>query len=192
MSPPRLSRRAALRAVALGSVGSLLGVRARGASESPLIGRPAPEFTERSGAAWLNSAPLLLSSLRGRVVLLDVWTFGCWNCYRSFPWLKGVERRLAKQRLAVVGIHAPEFDHERSREKLEQKIREFGLTHPIMMDNDHAYWRALQNRYWPAFYLIDKRGTVRDVFIGETHADTKKARALERAIALLLAEKPMS
>ncbi len=149
---------------------------------------PAPEFTHTAPSDWINSAPLRLTELRGKVVLMDVWTFGCWNCYRSFPWLKDLETRLAQKDFLVIGIHSPEFEHERERDKVVQKMAKFGLTHPVMLDNDFSYWRALGNRYWPAFYLIDKRGNLRHVFVGETHAGDQNARAMEQAIKTLLAE----
>jgi len=150
--------------------------------------RPAPEFTRQDAAAWLNSKPLRLAQLRGRVVLLDFWAFGCWNCYRSFPWLKSLEERYGAQGLSVVGIHTPEFEHEKQRAKLAAKIEEFGLDHPVMMDNDHAYWQAIGNRYWPTFYLLDKQGRIRAYFIGETHRGDRRAKAVEAAIEKLLAE----
>ncbi|MGF1644213.1 MAG: redoxin family protein [Thiotrichales bacterium] len=149
---------------------------------------PAPEFTHTDPSDWFNGPPLKLTDLRGKVVLLDVWTFGCWNCYRSFPWLKALESRYAGQGLAVVGVHTPEFDHERERDAVAAKIREFGLKHPVMLDNDSSYWRALNNRYWPAFYLIDKHGNLRARFVGETHEGDRNARAIEAAVEGLLGE----
>jgi hypothetical protein len=149
---------------------------------------PLPEFTHRASAEWINSKPLTLADLRGRVVLLDVWTFDCWNCYRSFPWLKGVEKRLASQPFTAVGVHSPEFDHERERPRIERKVREFGIAHPVMIDNDFSYWRALGNRYWPSFYVIDKAGRVRGAFVGETHPGDAQARRIEKLIDALLAE----
>jgi len=154
------------------------------ASEAPA----APEFTQSGADAWLNSPPLRMQDLRGKVVLLDIWTFECWNCYRSFPWLNAVDKKFASQGLQVIGIHTPEFDHEKSRIRVEEKIDEFKLHHPVMMDNDFAYWRALSNRYWPAFYLIDKHGRLRAVYVGETHADGTQARAIEAEIEKLLNE----
>lgn len=149
---------------------------------------PLPAFTQTAADAWLNGSPLRAEDLRGRVVLLDVWTFGCWNCYRSFPWLNALEERLAGEAFTVIGIHSPEFDHERDRNSVAAKIEEFGLRHPVMLDNDFAYWRSLGNRYWPAFYLVDKAGQVRYRFVGETHADTPRATAIEARIRELLAE----
>jgi thiol-disulfide isomerase/thioredoxin len=149
---------------------------------------PAPEFTHARAEDWLNSAPLHLDDLRGRVVLIDIWTFGCWNCYRSFPWLKAVEERYRPQGLQIIGVHTPELDHERDRAALVAKVKTFGLHHPVMIDNDHSYWNALGNRFWPAFYLIDKRGRIRDAFVGEIHAGDPQARVIEMSIERLLAE----
>ena len=150
--------------------------------------RPAPEFTHDAQEDWLGSEPLTLNSLRGSVVLLDFWTFDCWNCYRSFPWLTGLEQHFETEAFRVIGVHSPEFAHERDRERVAQKSAEFGLRHPIMIDNDFSYWRAMENRYWPAFYLIDKRGIIREVFVGETHPGDRRAVAIEKRISELLAE----
>lgn len=148
----------------------------------------APQFTERAPTAWINSPPLTIESFRGKVLLVDVWTFDCWNCYRSFPWLKDLEARLAPRGLAVLGIHSPEFDHERDRRNVVAKVREFGIEHPVMIDNDFSYWKALGNRYWPAFYVIDKKGTIRGRFVGETHTGDRRARQIEALIETLLGE----
>lgn len=150
--------------------------------------RPAPEFTHDDPRDWINSEPLQLSDLRGRVLLIDIWTFGCWNCYRSFPWLKTLEAQFSDESFQVIGVHSPEFEHEKVRANIETKVDEFGLEHPIMIDNDFSYWKALDNRYWPAFYLIDKRGNLRAVFVDETHAGDVQARRIEQMISTLLAE----
>ncbi|TJY59453.1 redoxin domain-containing protein [Sinimarinibacterium sp. CAU 1509] len=149
-----------------------------------------PAFTQTTAAGWINAAPLRWEDLRGRVVLLDFWTFDCWNCYRSFPWLKSIEQRYADRGLQIVGIHTPEFDHEKDRERVVTKVTEFGLQHPIMLDNGFVYWHAIGNRYWPAYYLIDRRGRVRALYVGETHVDDPQARAVERDLEVLLAETP--
>lgn len=148
----------------------------------------APEFTQHSPMAWINSAPLSIHGLKGNVVLLDIWAYGCWNCYRSFPWLHKLEKTLEKEPFKVIGIHTPEFEHEHNRENVIANTRKFELRHPIMMDNDFAYWKALSNQYWPTFYLIDKTGKLRFRFIGETHADDRNATAIESAIKVLLME----
>ena len=160
------------------------GARAGALSES----RMAPAFTHREANAWINSKPLTLAGLRGKVVLLDFWTFGCWNCYRSFPWLNDVEQQFAGEPFQVIGIHAPEFDHERVRDNVIAKVAEFDLHHPVMLDNDLSYWRAIGNRYWPTFYLLDKQGRVRAYTIGETHRGDHNATTIEQKIRELLAE----
>jgi len=150
--------------------------------------RPAPAFTHSKPGDWINSPPLTLASLRGRVLLLDVWTFDCWNCYRSFPWLKQVEGQFGPQGLQVIGVHSPEFDHERERAAVERKVKEFGIVHPVMLDNDFSYWNALGNRYWPTYYLIDRRGQMRASYVGEMHAGQARSRAVEKKLAELLQE----
>lgn len=163
----------------------LLAATSRG-SAAPA--EAAPQFTQRSADAWINSAPLTIESFRGRVLLIDVWTFDCWNCYRSIPWLSDLEKRLAPSGFAVLGIHSPEFEHEHDRERVVAKVREFGIRHPVMLDNDFAYWRALDNRFWPAFYVIDKKGVIRGRFVGETHIADRRAKEIERLIGTLVAE----
>ena len=147
-----------------------------------------PEFTQVDELAWLNSKPLSVNDLRGKVVLIDVWTYGCWNCYNSFPWLRSVEEKFADQDFTVIGIHTPEFDREKVRENVVKKVAEFKLHHPVMMDNNFAYWRALRNRYWPAYYIVDKQGNIRKGFIGETHEGDRRAKKIEKLIAQLLKE----
>lgn len=149
----------------------------------------AAEFTSNQQQDWINSSPLTLADLKGKVVLLDFWTFGCWNCYRSFPWLNAMEQRLAGEDFTVIGIHSPEFEHEKDYDRIKAKVKEFELHHPIMVDNNMAYWRAMHNRYWPAYYLIDKQGKIRKVYIGETHEGDARAIKIEAHIRQLLAEK---
>ena len=149
---------------------------------------PAAEFHHNKTKDWINSEPLTLDDLKGKVILLDFWTFDCWNCYRSFPWMNALEKRLESKGLQVIGVHTPEFEHEKIRTNIETKAKEFKLHHPIMIDNDFTYWRAMHNKYWPAFYIIDKRGQVRSVFFGETHDGDGQAKEIERTIFALLSE----
>ena len=147
-----------------------------------------PNFTNDNPDHWFNSEPLSVQELRGRVVLVDIWTFDCWNCYRSFPWLKDLEAKFADQDFQVIGIHSPEFEHEHDPARVASKIKEFGLEHPVMMDNDFAFWRALGNRYWPAYYLVDKQGIIRYLHVGETHSGDARANRIEEQIRALLVE----
>ena len=161
---------------------------ADGRAPSAALGVPLPPFTQKAPEAWLNSPPLAAESLRGKVVLIDFWAFECWNCYRSFPWLKDLEAQFSDEAFTVVGVHSPEFERERNIDNVKSKAGEFGLQHPIMIDNDFAFWRAMGNRYWPAYYLVDKQGLVRHAFVGETHAGDDQARRIQSAVASLIAE----
>ena len=159
----------------------------RGSLDNPFF---AAEFTHQDESDWINSKPLSIKDLRGKVVLLDFWTFECWNCYRSFPWLNDLEHRMKDNDFKIIGVHSPEFEREKVLGNILEKVKEFELTHPVMVDNDHSYWKKMRNRYWPAFYLIDKNGFVRSVFVGETHQGDQQARAIEKTIHKLLAETP--
>jgi len=150
--------------------------------------RPAPEFTHPEPNAWLNSEPLSLAGLRGTVVLIDFWTFDCWNCYRSFAWLNALELRMKNRQFLVIGVHTPEFEHERHKGRLEDKIKLYDLHHPIMVDNDFSYWNAVGSRYWPSFFAIDKLGTIRAAFVGQTDPNSAQAKEIEQIIETLLAE----
>ena len=149
---------------------------------------PLPEFTEEDPDKWINSEPRTIEELIGNVLLVDIWTFACWNCYRSFPWMNQLEANLKDKPFKVIGIHTPEFDYEKVRTSVEKKAKEFRLKHPIMMDNEFKYWQKLNNQYWPTYYLVDKNGIVRYKFIGETHANTRKSARIEAAIQTLLSE----
>ena len=149
---------------------------------------PAPEFTHSGQQEWINSEPLKLDDLKGKVILVDFWTFDCWNCYRSFPWLNAIEMRFKGDDFQVVGVHSPEFSHERIRKNIEAKVSEFKLNHPVMIDNDFSYWKAMRNKYWPAYYLIDKKGHIRAIFFGETHKGDRQADTIEDTIESLLEE----
>ncbi len=149
---------------------------------------PAAEFHHNTHKDWINSEPLSLDDLTGKVVLLDFWTFDCWNCYKSFPWMNSLEKRLESKGLQVIGVHTPEFSHEKVRSNIEAKVKEFKLHHPIMIDNDFTYWRAMHNKYWPAFYLIDKKSNVRAVYFGETHEGDQQAIEIDKKIKELLRE----
>jgi len=170
---------AVLFVAAIGSTASVVTAVAR---------QPLPAFTHTADTDWLNSAPLTVEGLRGHVVLVHVWAFACSNCYRSMPWLRALEQRYGDRGLMVVGVHTPELPEEEVPERVASKVREFGLTHPVMLDADYSYWRALRNEYWPAWYVVDSEGRVRTIVIGEAHAGDMRARAVEDAIDSLLAE----
>lgn len=123
----------------------------------------APEI----GPLWLNSPPLTLRQMRGSVVLLDFWDFTCVNCIRTLPYVKEWHARYEGLGLRVIGIHSPEFYFGRAPEVLERALTEFGITYPVMLDNDYAAWKQFANRYWPTKYLIDAEGYMRFHQAGE-------------------------
>jgi thiol-disulfide isomerase/thioredoxin len=149
---------------------------------------PAPDFTHHAPSDWINSAPLTLQALRGKVVIVEFWTFACSNCIGSTPWLNDLHARLRERGLLLVGVHTPELPHERVAASVRRKVGDYGIRYPVMLDNDFSYWKALSNQYWPAFYLIDKQGRVRAAYFGETHAGDAQAHRIERDLETLLAE----
>jgi cytochrome c biogenesis protein CcdA/thiol-disulfide isomerase/thioredoxin len=169
----------------VGSKGSGAGpaTASDGSLKLPILGR-APEFvgTER----WFNTPggrPLTLRSLRGRVVLVDFWTYSCINCIRTLPYLTAWDARYRKDGLTIVGVHTPEFPFEREASNVEAAIHENGIHYPVVQDNEQQTWNAYGNQYWPAEYFIDARGRVRYVHFGEGNYGEK-----ERVIRELLAE----
>jgi peroxiredoxin len=118
-------------------------------------------------SAWYNSAPMKLSSLRGKVVVIDFWTYSCINCLRTLPHMKQIWNRYKDQGLVLIGVHSPEFDFERDAKNLEAAIKRHGLEYPIAVDNDFKTWGAFQNNFWPTQYFIDKEGDVRHIHEGE-------------------------
>jgi thiol-disulfide isomerase/thioredoxin len=147
----------------------------------------APEFTHSSQAEWLNSKPLRLSQLRGKVVLVEFWAFECVNCRRTQPWLHAIQQRYADRDFVIVSVHTPELPEERSTANVRAAVAEQRITNPVMIDGDYSYWNAMKNEYWPAFYVIDKRGRIAARAIGEMHVGQSRAAELEQAIEEQLA-----
>lgn len=116
---------------------------------------------------WLNSAPLTAQDLRGKVVLVDFWTYSCINCLRTLPYVKAWAEKYRDQGLVVVGVHAPEFAFERDIGNVTKAIKDLGISYPVAVDNKYAIWRAFQNQYWPAHYFIDASGRIRHHHFGE-------------------------
>ncbi|MCV2396067.1 cytochrome c biogenesis protein DipZ [Actinotalea sp. M2MS4P-6] len=132
----------------------------------------APELTGITG--WINSAPLELADLRGKVVLLDFWTYSCINCQRTLPYLTQWYDTYHDDGLVVLGVHSPEFAFEQVPANVEDNAARLGVTYPVALDNDFATWRAYDQHYWPAHYLIDRTGEVRQVHYGEgAYAETE-------------------
>ena len=135
----------------------------------------------RGGVAWLNSAPLSTKLLRGRVVLINFWTYTCINSLRPLPYVKEWSRKYRDAGLVIIGVHTPEFSFEKEQPNVETATREHDVTHPVVMDNNYLIWRAFNNEYWPAFYLIDAKGQIRYHQFGEGDYGV-----MERAIQELL------
>ena len=124
--------------------------------------------------AWINSTPLTMQELRGKVVLVDFWTYSCINCLRTLPYLESWDARYRSKGLVILGVHSPEFEFEHSLGNVRAAVKRLGVRYPVALDNDFATWNAYQNQYWPADYLIDRRGHVRDAHFGEgAYAETE-------------------
>ncbi|RZT42408.1 cytochrome c biogenesis protein DipZ [Cupriavidus agavae] len=126
------------------------------------------KFPGLDGAvAWINSPPLTAAELRGKVVLVDFWTYSCINCLRTLPYVKAWADKYRDQGLVVIGVHAPEFAFERNLDNVRKAVKDLGITYPVAVDNNYAIWRAFQNNYWPAHYFIDAQGRIRYHHFGE-------------------------
>lgn len=135
-------------------------------SDTPTPSGPlAPELEGATG--WINTEPFRLSDLHGKVVLLQFWTFGCYNCQNTMPYVREWWERYADAGLIIVGVHTPELDWERPPEAVQQAVQQEGIGWPVVLDNDKTIWRAYRNRYWPRFYLIDHTGHIIYDRIGE-------------------------
>ena len=144
-------------------------------------GKPAPDI---AGETWLNSPPLRLADVRGKVALVEFWTLGCSNCRNVEPYVKKWHEKYASQGLVVVGVHSPGFDYEKDPARVRGYVQEHGIRHAVVIDNDFAIWNRFANRYWPAMYLIDKTGAVCSVRVGEGGYEET-----ERKIRELLADR---
>jgi thiol-disulfide isomerase/thioredoxin len=144
--------------------------------------RPAPEFSGIS--AWLNSQPLTVESLRGKVVLVQFWTYSCINCLRTLPYVTKWYEQYKDKGLVVVGVHTPEFAFEKERANVETAIKRLGIHYPVSQDNQYRTWRAFGNQYWPAAYLIDRSGTIVATQFGEGGY-----QQMENAIARLVGDR---
>jgi len=145
---------------------------------------PAPEFTDTQD--WFNTPgdkPLTMKGLRGKVVLIDFWTYSCINCIRTLPYLNAWNKRYAKDGLVIVGVHTPEFPFEREASNVEEAIKTDGIEYPVVQDNENGTWNAYSNLYWPAEYFVDAKGQVRYAHFGEGEYGEK-----EQVIRELLAE----
>jgi cytochrome c biogenesis protein CcdA/thiol-disulfide isomerase/thioredoxin len=159
----------------------MMAMKPKGVAEQlPVEGQMPP----LDGAVqWLNSGPLTAEQLRGKVVLVDFWTYSCINCLRAIPYVKAWAEKYKDQGLVVIGVHSPEFAFEKNVDNVKKAISDLGITYPVAVDNNYAIWRAFDNEYWPAHYFIDAKGEIRHHHFGEGDYDQS-----ERVIQQLLAE----
>lgn len=146
-------------------------------------GLRAPDFT--GGGPWFNTGGkvLTLADLKDKVVAVEMWTAGCYNCRNVIPSLRQWDARYRDRGLIIVGVHAPEFSHEHSVDYVRTSIARLGIRYPVVMDNGFKIWRAYNNSYWPTIYLLDKKGVIRYSHIGEGEYDET-----ENVIRKLLSE----
>lgn len=144
--------------------------------------KKAPEFTGIT--SYINTNATELSDLKGKVVLVDFWTYSCINCIRTLPYLVDWNHKYSDKGLVIVGVHSPEFEFEKNKDNVKQAVTRFGIKYPVLLDNDHGTWDAFQNSYWPRKYLVDSEGYIRYDHIGEGgYVET------ENAIKNLLSER---
>ena len=144
------------------------------------------EFTHSRASDWINSPPLTLAALRGKVVVLEFWAFECVNCLNSRAWVESLERAKDSKGLVVVGVHTPELDEERSPASVRKAVARLGIHDPVMLDADYSYWHALRVQYWPTFCLIGRDGLLYGCVSGEMHPGDERATKVEEAIEMLL------
>lgn len=139
----------------------------------------APDFSGISN--WFNSRPLSIADLRGKVVLVNFWTYGCVNCVNTLPHVTGLYAKYRDRGLVVVGVHTPEFPFERSAANVQAALKRHGITYPVAQDNDSRTWDAYRNQYWPAQYIVDQSGKI--VY---QHAGEGRYEEIDQTVARLL------
>ena len=152
-------------------------------SEHPMPADESPAAPDLAPGTWINSDPLTLKTLRGRVVLVDFWTFACYNCRNTLPYLKEWDARYRDKGLTIIGVHSPELEEERVLENLRRETASLGIRYPVVTDNDYATWRSYKVEAWPTLFLIDKKGRIRWSHVGEG-----KYGEAEKLIRALIAE----
>ena len=135
--------------------------------------KKAPEFEKVTG--YINTKPINLADLKGKIVLVDFWTYSCINCIRTIPYLVDWNEKYADKGLVIVGVHAPEFEFEKDIDNVKEAVKKFGIKYPVIQDNDKGTWNAYENQYWPQKYIVDNEGFIRYDHIGEGgYAETEK------------------
>jgi thiol-disulfide isomerase/thioredoxin len=184
------TRRLLLAGILASAIGAPIDTMAEDKSVMPQVARAAVNlpvegaFPSLDGATdWINSPPLTGSALRGKVVLIDIWTYTCINWLRTLPYVRAWAEKYKNQGLVVIGVHSPEFAFEHNIDNVRREAKAMRVDYPIAIDNDFAVWRGLNNNYWPALYFIDAQGRIRHHQFGEGDYDRS-----ERVIQQLLAE----
>ena len=134
----------------------------------------APEIT--GGQQWFNSSPLTIAGLKGKVVLVDFWTYTCINCIRTLPYTEAWYKKYQNKGFVLIGVHTPEFEFEKDANNVAKAIKDFGITYPVVQDNNYTIWNAYNNEYWPADYLIDQNGKIVDTHFGEGDYDATEKK----------------
>jgi cytochrome c biogenesis protein CcdA/thiol-disulfide isomerase/thioredoxin len=178
----------AMSGTATGSMtGTMSGAMTGAMTRAPATAGTTPgvegQLPPLDATAWLNSAPLTPAALRGKVVLVDFWTYSCINCLRALPYVKSWYARYRDHGLVVIGVHSPEFAFEKREANVGRAVHDLGITYPVALDNDYAIWKAFDNAYWPAHYFVDAEGHIRGHHFGEGDYD-----ASEQLIRALLTE----
>src|SRR5215207_505559 len=168
------AKRLLLAALFIGAIGASILIIAKDKNVIRQIPHPAAQLSIEgelpslgSATGWLNSAPLTTAGLRGKVVLIDFWTYTCINWLRSLPYVRAWAEKYKDRGLVVIGVHTPEFAFERDLDNVRRAARDMRVDYPIAIDNDYAIWRAFKNEYWPALYFVDAKGHVRHHRFGE-------------------------
>ncbi len=159
------------------------GTSPRMESDGLVIASESPTAADFAPGVWINSEPLTVKGLRGRVVLIEFWTFGCYNCRNTLPAVKRWHDRYSEKGLTIVGVHSPEFDSEKKIENVRQQVASLGIRFPVVTDNDYETWRAYKVEAWPTIFVLDKSGRIRWTHVGEGRYDET-----EQVIQKLLAE----
>jgi thiol-disulfide isomerase/thioredoxin len=135
----------------------------------------APAAPEISSGIWINSDPLTLKSLHGRVVLIEFWTFACYNCRNTLPSLKKWDDQYREKGLTIIGVHTPELDFEKDINELRREVAGLGIKYPVVTDQDYSTWKAYRVEAWPTLFLLDKQGRMRWMHVGEGYYDKTEA-----------------
>lgn len=158
----------------------IASAKGTGAVPLPILG-DLPALT--GGTQWINSPPISRADLIGHVTMIEIWTYGCYNCLNALPHIKETAAKYKSAGLVTIGVHTPEFDREKVPANVARRVKELGVEFPVVMDNDFAIWRSFNNRFWPSVYIVDKKGKIRFHHDGEGRYSD-----IDAAVKTLLAE----